>query len=61
MAFFRLGIELTNRTLCSGQYGYPRKLHAKAEGLGQLFVRLLTVNVEEAFAACAEKRPAVFT
>jgi enoyl-CoA hydratase len=32
-----------------------------AEGLGQLFVRLLTANFEEAVAARAENRPAVFT
>ena len=28
---------------------------------GQLFIRLLTANFEEAVAARAEKRPAVFT
>ena len=33
----------------------------QAEGLGQLYVRLLTANFEEAVAARAEKRPAVFT
>ena len=33
----------------------------QAEGLGQLFVRLLTTNFEEAVAARAEKRPPVFT
>ena len=33
----------------------------QAEGLGQLFVRLLTANFEEAVAARAEKRAAVFT
>jgi enoyl-CoA hydratase len=35
--------------------------HMQAEGLGQLYVRLLTANFEEAVAARAEKRPAVFT
>jgi enoyl-CoA hydratase len=33
----------------------------QAEGLGQLFVRLLTGNFEEAVAARAEQRPPVFT
>jgi enoyl-CoA hydratase len=33
----------------------------QAEGLGQLFVRLLTANFEEAVAARAEKRDPVFT
>jgi enoyl-CoA hydratase len=33
----------------------------QAEGLGQLFVRLLTANFEEAVAARAEKRSPVFT
>jgi enoyl-CoA hydratase len=33
----------------------------QAEGLGQLFVRLLTANFEEAVAARAEKRAPVFT
>jgi enoyl-CoA hydratase len=32
----------------------------QAEGLGQLYVRLLTDNFEEAVAARAEHRPAVF-
>jgi len=33
----------------------------QAEGLGQLFVRLLTGNFEAAVAARAEKRAPVFT
>lgn len=33
----------------------------QAEGLGQLFVRLLTANFEEAVAARAEQRAPVFT
>jgi enoyl-CoA hydratase len=33
----------------------------QAEGLGQLFVRLLTGNFEESVAARAEKRDPVFT
>jgi enoyl-CoA hydratase len=33
----------------------------QAEGLGQLFVRLLTANFEEAVVARVEGRPPVFT
>jgi enoyl-CoA hydratase len=35
--------------------------HMQAEGLGQLFVRLLTAMFEEAVAARADRRPPVFT
>ena len=60
-AFSRPGIELTKRTLWSGLDASSLEGHMQAEGLGQLFVRLLTSNFEEAVAARAEKRPAVFT
>jgi enoyl-CoA hydratase len=60
-AFSRPGIELTKRTLWSGLDAGSLESHMQAEGLGQLFVRLLTANFEEAVAARAEKRPAVFT
>jgi enoyl-CoA hydratase len=60
-AFSRPGIELTKRTLWSGLDAGSLEAHMQAEGLGQLFVRLLTENFEEAVAARAEKRPAVFT
>jgi enoyl-CoA hydratase len=60
-AFSRPGIELTKRTLWSGLDASSLEGHMQAEGLGQLFVRLLTANFEEAVAARAEKRPAVFT
>ncbi|AIY46539.1 enoyl-CoA hydratase [Mycolicibacterium fortuitum] len=60
-AFSRPGIELTKRTLWSGLDAASLEGHMQAEGLGQLFVRLLTANFEEAVAARAEKRPAVFT
>jgi enoyl-CoA hydratase len=33
----------------------------QAEGLGQLYIRLLTANFEEAVAARAEQRPPAFT
>jgi enoyl-CoA hydratase len=59
--FSRPGIELTKRTLWSGLDAGSLEGHMQAEGLGQLYVRLLTANFEEAVAARAEKRPAVFT
>jgi enoyl-CoA hydratase len=60
-SFSRPGIELTKRTLWSGLDAGSLEGHMQAEGLGQLFVRLLTANFEEAVAARAEDRPAVFT
>jgi enoyl-CoA hydratase len=60
-AFSRPGIELTKRTLWSGLDAASLEGHMQAEGLGQLFVRLLTTNFEEAVVARAEKRPPVFT
>ena len=35
--------------------------HMQAEGLGQLYVRLLTANFQEATAARKEGRPPLFT
>jgi enoyl-CoA hydratase len=60
-AFSRPGVELTKRTLWSGLDAASLEGHMQAEGLGQLFVRLLTGNFEEAVAARAERRPPVFT
>ena len=60
-AFSRPGIELTKRTLWSGLDATSLEGHMQTEGLGQLYVRLLTGNFEEAVAARAEKRAAVFT
>jgi len=60
-AFSRPGVELTKRTLWSGLDAASLEGHMQAEGLGQLFVRLLTGNFEEAVAARAEKRRPVFT
>lgn len=59
-AFSRPGIELTKRTLWSGLDASSLEAHMHAEGLGQLFIRLLTDNFEEAVAARSEGRPAVF-
>ena len=60
-AFSRPGIELTKRTLWTGLDAGSLEGHMQAEGLGQLFVRLLTANFEEAVAARAEKRTPIFT
>jgi enoyl-CoA hydratase len=59
--FSRPGIELTKRTLWTGLDAASLEGHMQAEGLGQLFVRLLTANFEEAVAARAEKRSPEFT
>jgi enoyl-CoA hydratase len=61
VGFSRPGIELTKRTLWTGLDAASLEAHMQAEGLGQLFVRLLTANFEEAVAARAEKRPPIFT
>ena len=60
-AFSRPGIELTKRTLWTGLDASTLEGHMQAEGLGQLYVRLLTANFEEAVAARAEKRAPIFT
>ncbi|MGV0644902.1 enoyl-CoA hydratase [Mycolicibacterium sp. XJ2546] len=60
-SFSRPGIELTKRTLWSGLDAASLEGHMQAEGLGQLYVRLLTANFEEAVAARAENRAPNFT
>lgn len=60
-AFSRPGTELTKRTLWTGLDASTLEGHMQAEGLGQLYVRLLTANFEEAVAARAEERAPVFT
>ena len=59
--FSRPGTELTKRTLWTGLDAGTLEGHMQAEGLGQLYVRLLTANFEEAVAARAEKRAPAFT
>ncbi|MGE2834492.1 enoyl-CoA hydratase [Mycobacterium sp. SMC-4] len=59
--FSRPGTELTKRTLWSGLDAGSLESHMQAEGLGQLYIRLLTNNFEEAVAARKEGRPAHFT
>ena len=60
-SFSRPGVELTKRTLWTGLDAATLEGHMQAEGLGQLFVRLLTANFEEAVAARAQKRAPPFT
>ena len=59
--FSRPGTELTKRTLWTGLDASTLEGHMQAEGLGQLYVRLLTANFEEAVAARAENRDPAFT
>jgi enoyl-CoA hydratase len=59
--FSRPGVELTKRTLWAGLDASSLEGHMQAEGLGQLFVRLLTENFEEATLARREGRPPRFT
>jgi len=61
VGFSRPGTELTKRTLWSGLDASSLEGHMQAEGLGQLYVRLLTSNFEEAVKARAQGRPPVFT
>ena len=60
-SFSRPGVELTKRTLWSGLDATSLESHMQAEGLGQLYLRMLTGNFEEAVAARAQQRPPVFT
>ena len=50
------GIELTKRTLVNGLDASSLEGHMQAEGLGQLYLRILTDNFEEATRARKEKR-----
>ncbi|WP_370487762.1 enoyl-CoA hydratase [Mycobacterium sp. pV006] len=59
--FSRPGAELTKRTLWSGLDAGSLESHMHAEGLGQLYIRLLTNNFEEAVAARKEGRAPHFT
>lgn len=56
----RPGVELTKRTLWSGLDAASLTQHMNQEGLGQLYVRLLTQNFEEAVEARHEGRDPVF-
>ncbi|WP_137725293.1 enoyl-CoA hydratase [Prescottella subtropica] len=58
--FSRPGVELTKRTLWSSLDASSLAQHMNQEGLGQLLIRLLTDNFEEATLARREKREPVF-
>jgi enoyl-CoA hydratase len=60
MSFSRPGVELTKRALWNGLDASSLDTHMDAEGIGQLFVRVLTRNFEESVAARREKREPVF-
>ena len=59
--FSRPGVELTKRTLWSSLDASSLTSHMQQEGLGQLYVRLMTANFEEAVAARHEGRDPVFS
>jgi enoyl-CoA hydratase len=50
------GVELTKRTLVAGLDASSLESHMQAEGLGQLYLRILTDNFEEATRARKENR-----
>jgi enoyl-CoA hydratase len=52
----RPGVELTKRTLWSSLDAASLEQHMRQEGIGQLYVRLLTSNFDEAVSARKEKR-----
>jgi enoyl-CoA hydratase len=56
----RPGVELTKRTMWSSLDASSLEQHMRQEGLGQLYVRLLTGNFDEAVTARKEGRPPVF-
>ncbi len=60
-SFSRPGIELTKKTLWGSLDASSLQQHMAQEGLGQLFVRMMTNNFDEATLARKEKRPARFT
>lgn len=60
IGFSRPGIELTKRSLWASLDAASLGQHMHQEGIGQLFVRMLTENFEEATRARREKRPPVF-
>jgi enoyl-CoA hydratase len=59
--FSQPGIELTKKSLQAGVAATSLETYMSSEGLGQLYVRLLTSNFEEATRARKEGRPARFT
>jgi enoyl-CoA hydratase len=60
-AFSQPGIELTKKSLQAGIAASSLETYLPGEGIGQLYLRLLTSNFEEATQARKEGRPARFT
>lgn len=60
IGFSRPGIELTKRTIWNGLDAASMASHMAQEGIGQLFVRMMTDNFEEATRARKQKRKPVF-
>jgi enoyl-CoA hydratase len=58
--FSQPGIELTKKSLHAGQSATSLETYLSSEGIGQLYLRLLTSNFEEATLARKEGRPPVF-
>jgi enoyl-CoA hydratase len=56
----RPGIELTKRSLWSSLDAGSLQSHMQLEGIGQLFVRMMTKNFEEGTKARKEKRKPVY-
>lgn len=54
--FSQPGVELTKKSLHAGMAATSLEAHVTSEGLGQLYLRLLTDNFEEATAARKEGR-----
>lgn len=59
--FSQPGIELTKRSLHAGQSATSLETYLSSEGIGQLYLRLLTGNFEEATMARKEGRAPRFT
>ena len=59
-AFSQPGIEMTKRSLHAGISAGSLESYMPMEGIGQLYLRMLTDNFEEAVQARSEGRPAVF-
>jgi len=59
--FSQPGVELTKRTLVTGLDASSLEGHMQAEGLGQLYLRILTDNFEEATRARKEGRSPRFS
>lgn len=56
----RPGIELTKRSLWSSLDAASLEQHMQLEGIGQLFVRMLTENFQEGTKARKEKRKPIY-